>query len=224
MPSRREEILNAANELRFKLGERIHDHTVEAIYGEAARLAGRVVTVTGEKPTYSWDRVLDRLFTNRWTGFPLMFLILAVVFWLTIEGSNVPSAFLSSLLLDMAHPFLRGLGEGIGLPAWLNGFLFDGVYLAMAWVVSVMLPPMAIFFPLFTLAEDFGYLPRVAFNLDAMFRKAGAHRKQALTMAMGYGCNAAAIVSTRIIDSPRDRLIAILTNNFSICNGRWPTQ
>ena len=108
--------------------------------------------------------------------------------------------------------------------SWLDGLLIDGIYLAMAWVISVMLPPMAIFFPLFTLLEDFGYLPRVAFNLDGLFRRAGAHGKQALTMAMGFGCNAAAIVSTRVIDSPRERLIAIITNNFSLCNGRWPTQ
>jgi ferrous iron transport protein B len=110
------------------------------------------------------------------------------------------------------------------MPWWLSGFLIDGVYLAVAWVVSVMLPPMAIFFPLFTLLEDFGYLPRVAFNLDYFFKKSGAHGKQALTMSMGFGCNAAGVVATRIIDSPRERLIAIITNNFSLCNGRWPTQ
>jgi ferrous iron transport protein B len=131
---------------------------------------------------------------------------------------------LATLLLDTGHPFLKSLGEQAGFPWWLNGFLWDGVYMAGAWVVSVMLPPMAIFFPLFTLLEDFGYLPRVAFNLDGLFRRAGAHGKQALSMTMGYGCNAAGIVSTRIIDSPRERLIAILTNNFSLCNGRWPTQ
>jgi ferrous iron transport protein B len=111
-----------------------------------------------------------------------------------------------------------------GFPWWLSGFLIDGVYMALAWVIAVMLPPMAIFFPLFTLLEDFGYLPRVAFNLDALFKKAGAHGKQALTMSMGFGCNAAGVVATRIIDSPRERLIAIITNNFSLCNGRWPTQ
>jgi ferrous iron transport protein B len=110
------------------------------------------------------------------------------------------------------------------MPGWLDGLLIDGMYLATAWVVSVMLPPMAIFFPLFTLLEDFGYLPRVAFNLDSLFKKAGAHGKQALTMCMGFGCNAAGVVSTRVIDSPRERLIAIITNNFSLCNGRWPTQ
>jgi len=110
------------------------------------------------------------------------------------------------------------------MPWWLSGFLIDGVYLAVAWVIAVMLPPMAIFFPMFTLLEDFGYLPRVAFNMDYLFRKTGAHGKQALTMSMGFGCNAAGVVATRIIDSPRERLIAIITNNFSLCNGRWPTQ
>jgi len=128
------------------------------------------------------------------------------------------------LLLDKVHPFLKGVSASIGLPWWLDGLLLDGIYLATAWVISVMLPPMAIFFPLFTLMEDFGYLPRVAFNLDNLFRKAGAHGKQALTMSMGFGCNAAGVVATRIIDSPRERLIAIITNNFSLCNGRWPTQ
>ena len=119
---------------------------------------------------------------------------------------------------------MKGLGDAVGLPWWLSGFVFDGVYLATAWVIAVMLPPMAIFFPLFTLLEDFGYLPRVAFNLDALFRTTGAHGKQALTMCMGFGCNAAGVVATRVIDSPRERLIAIITNNFSLCNGRWPTQ
>ncbi len=221
--SQREDIIKAAERLRWRFGERIHDRTVEALHAEASRIAGRVTAISGEKPPFDYGRLLDALVTNRWTGFPLMFLILAVVFWVTIEGANVPSAFLASILLDQVHPVLNEFGGTIGMPWWLKGFLFDGVYLAMAWVVSVMLPPMAIFFPLFTLAEDFGYLPRVAFNLDSLFRKAGAHGKQALTMAMGYGCNAAAIISTRIIDSPRERLIAILTNNFAICNGRWPT-
>ncbi len=110
------------------------------------------------------------------------------------------------------------------MPWWLSGFLIDGVYLATAWVVAVMLPPMAIFFPLFTLLEDFGYLPRVAFNLDNVFRKSGAHGKQSLSMMMGFGCNAAGMVATRVIDSPRERLIAMITNNFALCNGRWPTQ
>jgi ferrous iron transport protein B len=222
--SQREEILNSATALRWEVGEEIHDHAVEALYEEAATIAGRAQIVSGKRQRVNFDRTLDRLVTSRIFGFPLMFLLLAAVFWITIEGANVPSAFLGSLLVESLHPILVGFGQSVGLPWWLNGLLFDGMYLAMAWVVSVMLPPMAIFFPLFTLLEDFGYLPRIAFNLDGLFRRAGAHGKQALTMAMGYGCNAAAIVSTRIIDSPRERLIAIITNNFALCNGRWPTQ
>ena len=153
-----------------------------------------------------------------------MFLILGVVLWLTIIGANYPSSMLANLLLDTIHPALKSGALSIGMPWWLDGFLIDGVYLAVAWVIAVMLPPMAIFFPMFTLLEDFGYLPRVAFNLDNLFKKSGAHGKQALTMSMGFGCNAAGVVATRIIDSPRERLIAIITNNFSLCNGRWPTQ
>jgi ferrous iron transport protein B len=131
---------------------------------------------------------------------------------------------LASLLIDNFHPVLKDFSFTIGLPWWLGGVLIDGAYLAMAWVISVMLPPMAIFFPLFTLLEDFGYLPRVAFNMDNLYKRAGAHGKQALTMAMGFGCNAAGVVAARVIDSPRERIIAIITNNFSLCNGRWPTQ
>jgi ferrous iron transport protein B len=153
-----------------------------------------------------------------------MLLILAVVFWITIEGANVPSSMLATLLIDNGHAWLKGISSAISVPWWIDGFLLDGVYLATAWVIAVMLPPMAIFFPLFTLLEDFGYLPRVAFNLDSLFKTAGAHVKQALTMCMGFGCNAAGVVATRVIDSPRERLIAIITNNFSLCNGRWPTQ
>jgi ferrous iron transport protein B len=153
-----------------------------------------------------------------------MFLLLGLVLWLTIEGANYPSAMLANILLDTVHPLLKNLAASLGMPWWLDGFLLDGVYLAVAWVIAVMLPPMAIFFPMFTLLEDFGYLPRVAFNMDNMFRRTGAHGKQALTMSMGFGCNAAGVVATRIIDSPRERLIAIITNNFSLCNGRWPTQ
>ena len=153
-----------------------------------------------------------------------MLFLLGFILWLTIIGANYPSSMLASVLLDTVHPFLKESTLSVGFPWWLSGFLIDGVYLAVAWVIAVMLPPMAIFFPLFTLLEDFGYLPRVAFNMDALFKKSGAHGKQALTMSMGFGCNAAGVVATRIIDSPRERLIAIITNNFSLCNGRWPTQ
>jgi len=218
------EILETANSLRWELGENLHDSLLESIYQDAAKISEKVVTKTDEKPRYDWDRTLDRLLTSKWTGFPIMLLILTVVFWITISGANVPSALLANLLIDTFHPVLKDVAASTGMPWWLDGLLIDGIYLAMAWVISVMLPPMTIFFPIFTLLEDFGYLPRVAFNLDGLFKKAGAHGKQALTMAMGYGCNAAGIIATRVIDSPRERLIAIITNNFSLCNGRWPTQ
>ncbi len=224
MPESHAELLDKARTLRWDVSERLHDDTLEALYSEATHLASRSVSTPDAAAHRTFDRTLDRILTSRLYGFPTMFLLLTAVFWLTIEGANVPSAFLSSILVDAAHPFLKETMLSLGSPEWLAGLTIDGMYLAMAWVVSVMLPPMAIFFPLFTLLEDFGYLPRVAFNMDGLFRRAGAHGKQALTMAMGYGCNAAAIVSTRIIDSPRERLIAILTNNFSLCNGRWPTQ
>jgi len=220
----REAILSTASSLRWELGENFHDSLMESIYQDAARISDKTVSKVGERPRFDWDRTLDKILTSRWTGFPVMLLILAVVFWITIEGANLPSGMLAALLIDTFHPALKNLAATIAMPWWLDGLLLDGVYLAMAWVVSVMLPPMAIFFPMFTLLEDFGYLPRVAFNLDNLFRKSGAHGKQALSMAMGYGCNAAGVIATRVIDSPRERLIAIITNNFALCNGRWPTQ
>lgn len=221
---KREALLAKASAMRWDVGEDFHDTVMETIYSDAARIADNAVTPSGRKPRFNWDRTLDRLLTSRWTGFPVMLLLLMGVFWITITGANVPSALIASFLLDTLHPLLKEAAGGAGFPWWLSGFLLDGVYLSAAWVVSVMLPPMAIFFPLFTFLEDFGYLPRVAFNLDNLFRKAGAHGKQALSMTMGYGCNAAGVIATRIIDSPRERLIAIITNNFALCNGRWPTQ
>lgn len=222
--SNREYIIKAADDLRWELGENFHDHLIESIYNDAGSIAAKVEKRNDQKQKYHFDQILDRIVTNKWTGFPIMFILLAAVFWITIEGSNVPSGLLATLLVDTLHPEIKSLGVSVGLPAWLNGFLFDGAYLAMAWVIAVMLPPMAIFFPLFTLLEDFGYLPRVAFNMDKLYKRVGAHGKQALTMSMGFGCNAAGVIATRIIDSPRERLIAIITNNFSLCNGRWPTQ
>jgi ferrous iron transport protein B len=217
-------ILETANNLRWELGENLHDSLLESIYQDAAEISEKVVKKTGEKPRFNWDRLLDRLLTSRITGFPIMLLMLALVFWITISGANVPSALLASFFMDTIHPILKETAASLSIPWWIDGLLIDGMYLALAWVISVMLPPMAIFFPMFTLLEDFGYLPRVAFNLDGLFQKAGAHGKQALTMAMGYGCNAAGVIATRVIDSPRERLIAIITNNFALCNGRWPTQ
>jgi ferrous iron transport protein B len=214
-------IKSKIQEIRKSIDFDIHEAITSEIYRNAGEIAGAVADTKSSR-MIKWQESLDRLLTGKLTGLPIMFLMLVVVFWLTIAGANVPSGLLASFLVDYLHPLLKDALSF--LPWWLNGILVDGMYLATAWVVSVMLPPMAIFFPLFTLLEDFGYLPRVAFNLDHLFRKAGAHGKQALTMTMGFGCNAAGVISTRIIDSPRERLIAIITNNFSLCNGRWPTQ
>lgn len=223
-PAVRERVLASSRRMRWELPPDFHDAITERLYAAAGRIAERAQLRGLKRTGFDVDRAVDRLLTSRWFGFPMMLAILAAVFWITIEGANAPSGMLAALLIDAAHPWLRSAGEAAGAPWWLTGLLVDGVYLATAWVVSVMLPPMAIFFPLFTLLEDLGYLPRVAFNLDALFRAAGAHGKQALTMCMGFGCNAAGVVSARVIDSPRERLIAIVTNNFSLCNGRWPTQ
>ena len=219
-----EAILSTANNLRWEIGENFHDTLMESIYSNASTIVKRAVTLPEEKSSANWEKTLDRILTSRYTGFPIMFLLLGIVFWLTIQGANVPSGMIATFLIDTVHPILKSFSASIGLPFWLDGVLIDGAYLAMAWVISVMLPPMAIFFPVFTLLEDFGYLPRVSFNMDNLYKKVGAHGKQALTMAMGFGCNAAGIIATRVIDSPRERLIAIITNNFSLCNGRWPTQ
>jgi len=219
-----EAILAATQRWRQQIPGDLHEHIVEVIYDRAAQIAERAVSHPGQAARPTFDRTLDRILTSRVWGFPIMILLFAVMFWITIAGANVPSAMLASLLIDHGHPWLRELFTGAGTPGWLTGLIVDGMYLGTAWVVSVMLPPMAIFFPMFTLLEDFGYLPRVAFNLDRLFKASGAHGKQAMTTMMGFGCNAAGVIATRIIDSPRERLLAILTNNFALCNGRWPTQ
>lgn len=169
------------------------------------------------------SRTIDRIVTHKIWAFPLMAVLLAGILWLTISGANVPSAWLSTVLFRLGDT-LEGWCAGWGMPPLLRDALFSGVYRTVAWVVSVMLPPMAIFFPLFTLLEDLGYLPRIAFNLDGVFRRCSACGKQGLTMCMGFGCNAAGVVGCRIIDSPRERMIAILTNSFVPCNGRFPTM
>jgi ferrous iron transport protein B len=216
-----EAVIQRAEELRRGLTGNFRDEAVSSVYAEAERISRRVVRRSGTNPR-DWDQRIDRIVTSPVFGLPLMLAILAVVFWLTIAAANVPSAMIATALFwfeDRA----AAMFDALGAPWWLTGFIWHGVFRGLAWVVSVMLPPMAIFFPLFTILEDFGYLPRVAFNLDFLFRRAGAHGKQALTMAMGFGCNAAGVIATRVIDSPRERLVAILTNNFVPCNGRFPT-
>jgi ferrous iron transport protein B len=216
--------LQAATELLAREGvtpERLRDLMVTEIVKTCERIA-RVAVTYEDAQSLKRDQRIDRIQTSRGAGIPLMILLLFGIIWLTIAGANGPSAVLSSGLFSLLGP-LRGFFQWISAPAWLTGLVVDGVYKTLAWVVSVMLPPMAIFFPLFTLLEDLGYLPRVAFNLDNSFRKACAHGKQALTMCMGFGCNACGVIGCRIIDSPRERLIAILTNNFVPCNGRFPT-
>lgn len=168
------------------------------------------------------DRIIDNYITSKRFGIPLMLLALALVFWITITGANYPSALLSRFFFMIEEKLTQGFNF-LKAPDWLYGVLISGIYRTLSWVVSVMLPPMAIFFPLFTILEDLGYLPRVAFNMDHLFKKACAHGKQCLTMCMGFGCNAAGIIACRIIESPRERLIATLTNNFVPCNGRFPT-
>lgn len=201
--------------------DRIKDVVVTSLLNAAEEICSKVISY--ENAGYSdCDRKIDRVLTGRRSGYPVMLLLLAIIFWITISGANYPSRVLADLLFKVQDR-LSELFAYFGAPAWLHGALVLGVYRVLAWVVSVMLPPMAIFFPLFTLLEDAGYLPRIAYNLDKPFQRCCACGKQALTMCMGFGCNAAGIVGCRIIDSPRERLLAILTNNFVPCNGRFPT-
>ena len=223
-PEKQSRVLRIADEYHKILGDSYRNDLVEAIYAQATTLINASVSTDFSARSFRLDRAIDRVVTHKIWGFPIMFLLLAGVLWITIIGANYPSQWLSDLFVGWLYPLLKDGANALHFPWWLSGFLIDGVYLATTWVISVMLPPMAIFFPLFTLLEDFGYLPRVAFNLDKLFRTAGAHGKQALTMSMGFGCNAAGVVATRIINSPREKLIATITNNFSLCNGRWPTQ
>ena len=197
------------------------DRIVSQIVNCAESVSRKSVRFENEKYNQT-DRKIDAILTSRILGLPIMLALLGFVFWLTITGANYPSQLLSDGLFWMEDQLTKFF-IWLGTPPWVYGFLVQGMYRTLAWVVSVMLPPMAIFFPLFTLLEDLGYLPRVAFNLDKFFKKSCACGKQALTMCMGFGCNAAGIVGCRIIESPRERLIATITNNFVPCNGRFPT-
>ncbi|KUK53977.1 MAG: Small GTP-binding protein [Desulfotomaculum sp. 46_296] len=199
----------------------LRDHIVTCIVAQAEEITQKVLRC--EKQNYNdMDRRIDSVLTSRIWGIPVMVALLGLVFWITIKGANYPSQVLG-IGLFWGQERLTQLFLSAGWPDWLHGLLVLGMYRTLAWVISVMLPPMAIFFPMFTLLEDLGYLPRIAFNLDNYFKKACAHGKQALTMCMGFGCNAAGVISCRIIDSPRERLISIITNNYVPCNGRFPT-
>lgn len=221
MGAKSAEAIEAGPEIRRRAAGNpdLSDRIVQTLYQEAELIAGKVVSK--KAAGVDWDRRLDDILTSRLWGYPLMLLLLGLIFWITISGANYPSELLARVFFGVE----RYLGQAllwVGMPEGLHGFLLLGVYRSLAWVVAVMLPPMAIFFPLFTILEDLGYLPRAAYNMDNLFYRAGACGKQALTMCMGFGCNAAGVISCRIIESPRERLIAVLTNNFVPCNGRFP--
>ncbi|MHC4695416.1 MAG: nucleoside recognition domain-containing protein [Planctomycetota bacterium] len=214
-------VLRRADALQQTLAENFRDELVTAIYNDAEAIARRAVRQS-DGTSWNFDQKIDRVVTSRLLGPPVMLGLLSLVFWITITGANYPSQMLADGLFWFEARASAAF-DAWGAPWWLTGVIWHGTYRGLAWVIAVMLPPMAIFFPCFTIMEDLGYLPRVAFNLDRLFKKAGAHGRQSLTMSMGLGCNAAGVTACRIIDSPRERLIAILTNNFVPCNGRFPT-
>ena len=208
---------------KFKLNDdniRTREKIAEHNYNYANELKKKYVIEDVKK--IRRDKKIDDVLTSKVFGLPIMLLLLGLVFWITIQGANIPSQLLANLLFSF-QDILSSWFIQLKIPTIVHNLLLNGIYRTLAWVISVMLPPMAIFFPLFTFLEDLGYLPRIAFNLDHMFKKACAHGKMCLTMCMGIGCNAAGVIGCRIIDSPRERVIAILTNNFVPCNGRFPT-
>ena len=200
--------------------KRIRDEISKLNYDYASSLFENVVSQKNDKEDI--DDKIDSIITSKYFAIPTMLVMLAIILWITISGSNYPSEVLSNLLFSI-EPGMYSFLSSLNVPKWFCDMMVYGLYKTFAWVVSVMLPPMAIFFPLFTFLEDLGYLPRVAFNLDHLFKKCKTHGKQCLTMCMGFGCNACGVIGCRIIDSPRERLIAILTNTFVPCNGRFPT-
>lgn len=215
------EIENILNDSNIDMDKQaIRDSIATSIYYRIEELTQSYVSNNSKK--MNRDRIIDNYITSKRFGIPLMLLTLALIFWITISGANYPSSLLSNFFFIIEEKITMFF-HYVNAPQWLHGVLVLGLYRTLSWVVAVMLPPMAIFFPLFTILEDLGYLPRVAFNMDHLFKKACAHGKQCLTMCMGFGCNAAGIIACRIIESPRERLIATLTNNFVPCNGRFPT-
>lgn len=199
----------------------IRDHIVEQLYKKSNELMKEGVSFSNAKQDERTEKI-DAVLTSRLWGFPIMLIMLGTIFYLTIAGANVPSSMLANFF-GWIEGYITLAFATLHAPDWLHGMLVLGLYRGTTWVISVMLPPMAIFFPAFALLENYGYLPRVAFNMDRLFKSVGAHGKQSLTMAMGFGCNAAAVISSRIIESPRERMLSILTNNFVPCNGRWGT-
>lgn len=219
-----EKYINMISKIKDELNKNYKDELVEdiiikSIIKEAERIGNKVVK-GGEEYTDT-QRKIDKILVSKSTGIPIMIMTLLIVLWITITLANYPSEMLANMFAH-GELYIRDFFSGLNLPPWISGILIDGIYVTLAWVISVMLPPMAIFFPMFTLLEDLGYLPRIAFNLDKCFKKCCACGKQALTMCMGLGCNAAGIIGCRIINSPRERIIAILTNAFMPCNGRFP--
>lgn len=214
------EIHNELENIGMKQDD-IRDIIVEGIVTKAQEIYAHCTCLCNK--CYSrCDRQLDKILTSKLTGIPIMLLLFGVIFYITISGANYPSELLS-MAFSKVQEWLYGLFDLLHSPPFLKGLLIDGMFKTLSWVVAVMLPPMAIFFPLFTLLEDFGYLPRVAFNMDRFFAKSGTSGKQSLTMLMGFGCNACGVTGCRIIESPRERIIATVTNNFVPCNGRFPT-
>lgn len=214
------EIHNELENIGMKQDD-IRDIIVEGIVAKAREIYAHC-TCFCNKCYSRCDRQLDKILTSKLTGIPIMLLLFGVIFYITISGANYPSELLS-MAFSKVQEWLYGLFDLLHSPPFLKGLLIDGMFKTLSWVVAVMLPPMAIFFPLFTLLEDFGYLPRVAFNMDRFFAKSGTSGKQSLTMLMGFGCNACGVTGCRIIESPRERIIATVTNNFVPCNGRFPT-
>ena len=217
---------NKLNEIKKELSkknlnsETIKDSIVSSIMKQSEELSNSVCTFKN-KDYNSRNQKIDKILTSKKYGIPIMLIFLGLIFWLTIVGANYPSQMLSNFFNYIQDKLLY-LFEFLHVPTFITNLLINGMYKTVAWVVAVMLPPMAIFFPMFTLLEDLGYLPRIAFNLDNYFKKACTSGKQALTMCMGFGCNAAGVVGSKIIDSPREKLIAMLTNAFVPCNGRFP--
>ena len=200
---------------------KLRDDIVQHLYDRSQQLCDEGVSYPKSNKNSRTEK-LDAIVTSPIFGFPIMIIMLGAIFYITIAGANIPSSMLAEFFGSL-EIYLKIFFDFLHAPDWLYGMLVLGFYRGTTWVISVMLPPMAIFFPTFALLENYGYLPRVAFNMDRIFKQVGAHGKQSLTMAMGFGCNAAAVMSTRIIESPRERMLAILTNNFVPCNGRWGT-